>query len=194
MNNKLGLTIKSIRQARGFTQKELGDRIGTTWETISRYETGKTKVTVNRLYMLAEALGVESYELLGIEIPPQSSLRQTNMIPYIIEPFSDLEDAYKQADLFYSAPDWLVQRFSRPVAVKIDLIELRSKFINIVGGKSLTQVMDGVFYISQKRPDLTNVPILVFKDVLYSSQVNKLKSSENLQGYIVGYEFRHKGL
>lgn len=63
---KLGDKIRIAREKAGLTQEELGKRCGTTKQTIYKYEIGKvTNIPLDRLEMIAEAVGVSSSTLLG---------------------------------------------------------------------------------------------------------------------------------
>lgn len=63
---KLGDKIRIARENAGLTQEELGKRCGTTKQTIYKYEIGKvTNIPLDRLEMIAEAVGVSSLVLLG---------------------------------------------------------------------------------------------------------------------------------
>ena len=53
----LGLAIKSLRHQKGLTQQELAKEVGTSWEMISRYETGRTQVPLDRLSDIADVFG-----------------------------------------------------------------------------------------------------------------------------------------
>lgn len=48
-NKQIGLQIKKGRIDSGLTQQELGEKIGVTWEMISRYENGRTNPLTNLL-------------------------------------------------------------------------------------------------------------------------------------------------
>lgn len=57
------LFIAEWRESRGLTQDQLGDRLGTSDVTISRYETGKRKPDLNAQAAIAEALGIDPFDL-----------------------------------------------------------------------------------------------------------------------------------
>lgn len=59
----LRLYIAEWREHRGLSQQTLGDRLGTSDVTISRWETGRRLPDLNAQAALAEALGVEVYDL-----------------------------------------------------------------------------------------------------------------------------------
>ena len=63
-----GQNIKAAREAAGISQTELAKRIDTTRQQIGKYETDKQDMTLNRLFQIASALGVEPDILTNINI------------------------------------------------------------------------------------------------------------------------------
>lgn len=59
-----GETIRSLREKKGFTQKQLAEIISVSDKTISKWETGKGLPDISLLTPLAGALGVSVAELL----------------------------------------------------------------------------------------------------------------------------------
>lgn len=53
----IGEQIKSMRQLRGLTQKELGERMGIDGSAVRKYESGKIIPKIDTLQKFAEALG-----------------------------------------------------------------------------------------------------------------------------------------
>lgn len=51
------------REARGLTQEQLANRLGTTGVTVSRWETGRSLLNTNVMSALAEALNIEPPDL-----------------------------------------------------------------------------------------------------------------------------------
>jgi len=66
MTNDIGTRIRDTRKGRGFTQEELGIKIGVTKATINKYETGIV-VNLKRpvIEKIAEALEVNPGYLMG---------------------------------------------------------------------------------------------------------------------------------
>ena len=60
----VGENIKRIRNERGFTQKELSKKIGTTQQNLAQYENGKRNPKIETIYKIADALEVDISELL----------------------------------------------------------------------------------------------------------------------------------
>lgn len=66
MNNTkklLGKRIQELRKSKRLTQEELAEMVGIGTPNISYFETGKFSPSVETLEKLANALGVEIYEL-----------------------------------------------------------------------------------------------------------------------------------
>ena len=53
-----------MRLSRGVTQVDLGDAIGLTFQQVQKYEWGKNRISVGRLFKIAEALKVNVADLL----------------------------------------------------------------------------------------------------------------------------------
>ena len=61
----IGERIKQARKAKGMKRKELAEKIGTTPQTICRYEADGRRPKVDAMLNIAEVLGVPVSELLG---------------------------------------------------------------------------------------------------------------------------------
>lgn len=57
-SDKIGRKIRSIRQHSGLTQEMLAELVAVSPQQIQKYETGRTKITTDRLQQLARALQV----------------------------------------------------------------------------------------------------------------------------------------
>ena len=69
LRERLGRELKKARLARGLTQSDVAERLGTDPETISRFERGATLPSLSRLLALAEALDEPVAKLLGAASP-----------------------------------------------------------------------------------------------------------------------------
>ncbi|MBQ5389433.1 MAG: helix-turn-helix domain-containing protein [Clostridia bacterium] len=68
----IGKNIRSVRIRRRMTQDELAEKLYVTRQTVSNYETGRSRPDVEVLMQIAEILGVEMQELLyGPEETPE---------------------------------------------------------------------------------------------------------------------------
>lgn len=52
----IGLRVKAYRDIKGFSQTELGESVGVTFQQIQKYESGKNKVSVSRLIDMCKIL------------------------------------------------------------------------------------------------------------------------------------------
>ncbi len=78
-HEKVGANIREYRKMRKLTQQELADRIGVTWEMVSRYERGKSS-SANSLEKISDALGIKSEDLL------KENTSTPNAIPLLNNP------------------------------------------------------------------------------------------------------------
>lgn len=62
-----GQRIKLARRNAGLTQKELGQKLGITYQTLAQWENDLRKPKFDTLKRIADALGVPVGELLGLE-------------------------------------------------------------------------------------------------------------------------------
>lgn len=62
-----GHRIIELREARGWSQEELGRRIGRSKSVISRLETGETQLTLEMANRIAQEFGVSLAEVLKLE-------------------------------------------------------------------------------------------------------------------------------
>lgn len=53
-----GQFLAGLRESKGILQSELAEKVGITQASLSRIESGKTSVTIQRAAMLFEVLGV----------------------------------------------------------------------------------------------------------------------------------------
>ncbi len=64
---KIGTFLKELRNENGMTQEQLGEKIGVSNKTISRWETGNYMPPVDCLKMLSEIYHISINEILGGE-------------------------------------------------------------------------------------------------------------------------------
>ena len=77
----IGANIRRARTRRKLTQDDLAQTVHTTRQTISNYETGRSRPDVETLQRLADALGVELTELL--DETPLAAVRRAAPQPHI---------------------------------------------------------------------------------------------------------------
>lgn len=90
----LGHRIKELRKSKGITQEQLAEMVGIGTANISYIETGKFAPSIENFEKIAEALGVQPFELYMFEpCKPVDEVKQ--------ELFSALEDNEKLLRLIY---------------------------------------------------------------------------------------------
>ena len=68
LRKQFGVRIKTLRTQKGFSQEAFADRCGFARTYMSRIETGGANPSLDALYVLATALGMNLSELLAL--PP----------------------------------------------------------------------------------------------------------------------------
>lgn len=172
MNNKyIGENIKIYRERRSLTQRELGDKIGKTWEMISRYERGESS-PLNQLDNLADALNIDPRDLLR-DSSSQVDNYSTNKVPYFTSIPKDKDFTKTKSYLFYPAPDWILQ-----LDINVFVMDM-----SIVDGSK------GIIFISPNSQLETGDTVLVNKND--KLEITKYKrNNENIIGKVLAQEVR----
>jgi transcriptional regulator with XRE-family HTH domain len=63
--------LKSLREKYGYSQQTVADALSMSQNTYSLLETGKTKLDVERLILIAEFYKISAYDLLDISPPKE---------------------------------------------------------------------------------------------------------------------------
>ena len=66
-DRKLGRKVKEARQLRGMTQAKLGEAVGVTYQQIQKYETGKNRISADRLNNIGTVLKLPLSYFLDVE-------------------------------------------------------------------------------------------------------------------------------
>lgn len=109
--NSIGKQIKQYRSLNNLTQQQLADKIGVTWEMISRYERG-TSSAMQKIEQLAKALKIHPAELLKDKTQPLSKsyiITEENVLPMFFQ--RPEGDKFNRENTQYSqnAPDWIIK-------------------------------------------------------------------------------------
>lgn len=86
--NKIGEFIQTVRKEKNLTQKELGEQIGVSDKTVSKWETGAGIPDTDILKPLCEALDISVNELLSgekLQIDDYSKRAEENMLNLLKE-------------------------------------------------------------------------------------------------------------
>ena len=85
------LRIADARNARGWSQEQLAAAVGTTQQTIQRWETGQTDPQVSKVAAISAALGVTMSYLLGVD-------SQAGTTPTLTDEEQQLVDLYRHSN------------------------------------------------------------------------------------------------
>ena len=81
---KIGNLIKDIRIEHNLTQKELADKLGVTFQAVSKWENGKSVPDIAQLHEISKLFNVDITEILDGEIKPKSKKKVPLIIAGII--------------------------------------------------------------------------------------------------------------
>ena len=126
-------TLKELREARGFSQRQLADKIGVSPSMIGLYETGERMPSFETLLRIRRLFGVSADFLLGEEDSGFQSADLTGLTPDQIKAVSEIlnnsagrMDAERYSILFYFCVACTIIRiFGFPVMQVIIVIRLR---------------------------------------------------------------------
>ncbi len=76
-----GSRLREWRDKRGYTQEELADLLGVSYQQIWRYESGKNDPTGDSLARMAKLLQITTDYLLGLVDDPAGHLEEEDLTP-----------------------------------------------------------------------------------------------------------------
>lgn len=65
LDRSVGRRIRHFRETSGLSQAELAERISVSYQQLQKYENGRTPITLRRLRLVADSLGVGVQALLA---------------------------------------------------------------------------------------------------------------------------------
>jgi len=94
---RIACQIKILRKKSGFTQAELGEKIGVTQKAIAAYESGRVRILDLTLIDLARALNVSVDKLLGVK-PAKTTSKEPSSLRLIkrMNAIDELPEAQKK--------------------------------------------------------------------------------------------------
>ena len=110
----IGSKIKLLRQKIGATQEQLGDRLGVSAQSISKWETGVTMPDITLLPLLSSELGVTIDELF--DLTTEQKLQR-------IENRLDVEDNF---------PDEVFHEYENVLKIQLDEFEDRRRILSLL--------------------------------------------------------------
>lgn len=115
----IGENIRKYRNRLDLTQDQLADKIGVTWEMISRYERGESS-PMNKIDRLAQALGIPVTTLIDDNF---SNNYDTPLFVKIPKHFSFDKD---NTTIYYNCPKWLFKLDPATFAIDANLVNVNN--------------------------------------------------------------------
>lgn len=175
-NDYIGENIRTYRARANLTQQQLADRVGVTWEMISRYERYESS-PLNRLESISNALNVSKTQLLERHMP-QKYIGIDYKVPLFLNTPYLNRYIPNQANHYYVCPEWIVKRDLKCIAIGTSLVNSDIESFK----------RDGVVYVSTsikpKRDDLVllkennNLIVGRYKEYINSNILGKILAQE----------------
>ena len=87
-----GARVRSLREARGLTRKELCRRAGIAPATLKDVENGRARTSISTAEALAEGLGIPAIALFGDPMPMRITGKTDEILRKLAELRHDLEE------------------------------------------------------------------------------------------------------
>lgn len=130
INAYIGLKLKNRRTELGFTQQELGDTLGISFQQIQKYEKGVNKINASNLFELAKVLKVPvSYFFDGYD-----SFSGT-----VIPTMNEVNSTFAHEDVFSSIETLNLLNYY----YKLNNTKLRKKILDLVRFIAVGEQQDG---------------------------------------------------
>jgi transcriptional regulator with XRE-family HTH domain len=101
VDRQTGDLLRATRLRKGFSQPQLGDAVGLSFQQIQKYEKGKNRISVSRVFQMAEALNVPPASLIP-RSPAQAKDGKDDLVSLLDSP-----DAVRMARAFKKVcPKW----------------------------------------------------------------------------------------
>lgn len=117
---KTGKFIAALRKERGLTQEQLGERLGVTNKTVSRWETGSYMPPIDTLLELSRVLDISLNELLSGERLTDEQFRARSD-ENVLEAYRETSFSLKEREKFWKNK-WLREHIALIVAWAIALL------------------------------------------------------------------------
>ena len=92
------MRIAEAREARGWSQERLAQAIGTTQQTVQRWESGQVDPQVSKIEAISKALGITVSFLLGVDSNGQET-EASSLMPHerdLIALYRDMSPEYRE--------------------------------------------------------------------------------------------------
>lgn len=117
-NVKTGLLIAQIRKDKGYTQKELAEKINVSNATVSKWETGKGFPDISLLESLANSLDIKVSDIIAGEIIEDTNITE-NIVTDIVD--ATIKEQEKKTKMF----NWIIAITVAIIYLIVSLITLK---------------------------------------------------------------------
>lgn len=117
-NVKTGLLIAQIRKDKGYTQKELAEKINVSNGTVSKWETGKGFPDISLLESLANSLDIKVSDIIAGEIIEDTNITE-NIVTDIVD--ATINEQEKKTKMF----NWIIAITVAIIYLIVSLITLK---------------------------------------------------------------------
>ena len=190
-NLKFGAFIAQLRRERGFTQKELADKLNVTDKAVSKWETGKGFPDVKLLEPLSDVLEISLIELIKCDRQEEDSLSVDEADAIVSQALdrSERTTARRYLSLFRWTLTGLSLTSAMPLLPYLKRItfELYKKFVlqpqygAIGGADGPTHIILGTATVNEPSPWVRfGIPaLLMVVFILLAFRVHKLEKELN---------------
>lgn len=176
---KIGNKIKQYRHNLKITQQELADKVGVTWEMVSRYERGVSS-PLDRIDTISKALNISPLELLQEHYKASTSFGNSvlNNVPLFTQVPKDMKFNKENTQYFYNAPLWVTKLDNNAFAIDLSTVVSNTTLIG----------EEGIGYVSTNL-ELKNSNVVMYeeKGSIFVDLYEKVNKG-NIIGTIVGKE------
>ena len=177
--DSIGKTIKYYRIKKGITQQNLADKLGVTWEMISRYETGKSS-PIHRIFDIADALNITPAELLQDSYISSPYIKIS--IPYWTQVPKNFKFEINNTKDQYVAPLWITNSYPDAFCIKSSLIQIKPLLIK----------NSSILYVDPNIPPKKkeNIVLYISNNTLIANYRSLIKQDYRIIGKIIASEER----
>lgn len=147
--NTIGYQIQSLRKTKGYTQNQLGDLVGVSFQAVSKWERGETLPDVGTFVLLAEVLDTTIDQLLtgGKKITEYKGRKTIDEIKKGLQCLLDMGNLLGKENLLYRAAiDGIETRMNMEIE---DYLSQPYTYEAIVAEAAIQCILSG-YYIDTK--------------------------------------------
>ena len=170
--------IKRYRERANMTQQQLADKVGVSWEMISRYEREES-LPYKKLDEISKALNVSKSQLLEKHVPDKYSSMDYKIPLFLHIPLSN-KFTSSQTNYYYVCPEWILKRDKECIAIDTSLIDSNEEIFK----------MNGVIYVSKQIKPQRNDWVVVRENGRLTAKIYD-GDNNNILGKILAQEIRY---